>query len=464
MSPSDVFTPFWHRFSNRPTRTVEELRRLLTPQSFSIPDETRFSGHWIIAPPGRGKTTLLHTLIADDLGKDAAVVLMDSKGDLIEPIKNLAALKDRLLLIEPNPDAAFALNPLDVSHTNVTQAVGLIEYIMAGLLDAKFTALQSTLFRNVVPAIIEAIPNPTLDTFKEVMVRGLPNLDKLNPHARQFFENRETGFHSKTYDSTRKEVVWRLDYLLTNPVMRTMFSATHTRLDFGKEMDAGKVIIINNSKAVLGDEGAEFFGRFFVALIARAAQQRSGKPAATKKPCYVYIDECQSVIAKDTRIPILLDECRSQKIALILAHQRTAQLTPPVLDAVANCAIRMANSDDEAKYLSSKLRMDADVLQSLPRGTFGAFVRDLTPQGIQLKVSKFDFDALPKMTDTESNAIRARMKTDFASTPPSTSATMRPAAPATQHRPIKAAPSSQPNASAPEKPSAPDPGEPADNW
>ena len=98
-----------------------------------------------------------------------------------------------------------------------------------------------------------------------------------------------------------------------------------TRLDLGKEMDAGKVIIINNSKAILGDEGAEFFGRFFVALIARAAQQRSGKPAATKKPCYVYIDECQSVIAKDTRIPVLLDECRSQKIALILA-QRTAQL------------------------------------------------------------------------------------------------------------------------------------------
>ena len=99
---------------------------------------------------------------------------MDSKGDLIEPIKNLAAIKDRLLLIEPNPDAAFALNPLDVSQSNVTQAVGLIEYIMAGLLDAKFTALQSTLFRNVVPAIIEAIPNPTLDTFKEVMVGGCP--------------------------------------------------------------------------------------------------------------------------------------------------------------------------------------------------------------------------------------------------------------------------------------------------
>ena len=409
MSPSDVFSPFWHRFTNRPTRTVEELKRLLTPPLFSIPDETRFSGHWCIAPPGRGKTTLLHAMVIDDLAKDAAIVLMDSKGDLIEPIKNLAMIKDRLLLIGPNPDFAFALNPLDVGKSNPMHAVTLIEYIMAGLLDAKFTALQSALFRNVIPAIIEAMPNPTLDTFKQVMVKGLPSeaLSKLNPHAQDFFTNRDTGFNSKTYESTRKEVVWRLDYLLTNPVLRSMFSAAQTKLDMATEMDAGRVIIINNSKSILGDEGAEFFGRFFIALILRAAQQRTGRPAALKKPCFVYIDECQSVISKDLKIPTLIDECRSQKIALILAHQRTAQLTPAVLDAVANCAIRMANSDDEAKYLAPKLRMETDVLQSLPRGTFGTFVRDLTPQGIELKVSKVDLDALPKMSADEMRAINA---------------------------------------------------------
>src|SRR5579863_7297318 len=180
---------------------------------------------------------------------------------------------------------------------------------------------------------------------------------------------------------------------MSNAILRSMFSATHTKLDIGKEMDDGRVIVIHNSKAILGDEGAEFLGRFFVALIARAAQQRAGKPASSKKPCYVYIDECQSVIAKDTRIPVLLDECRSQKIALILAHQRTAQLTAPVLDAVANCAIRMANSDDEARFLSEKLRMSADTLRSLPQGTFATFVRDLTPVGFQLQVPKIDVAA-----------------------------------------------------------------------
>jgi hypothetical protein len=192
-----------------------------------------------------------------------------------------------------------------------------------------------------------------------------------------------------------------------------MFSAVQTKLDIGKEMDAGRVIVINNSKAILTDEGAEFFGRFFIALIARAAQQRAGRSSDQKKPCFVYIDECQTVIAKDARIPILLDECRSQKIALILAHQRTAQLSAPVLDAAANCAIRMANSDDEAKYLSDKLRMDTDTLRSLPRGTFATFIRDRTPNGLAVKVPYIEMNKLPKMSEEEQGAIRDRMRAQF---------------------------------------------------
>jgi hypothetical protein len=202
---------------------------------------------------------------------------------------------------------------------------------------------------------------------------------------------------------------------MTNPVLRAMFSAVHTKLDISKEMDAGKIIVINNSKAILTDEGAEFFGRFFIALIVRAAQQRAGRKAEDKKPCYVYIDECHTVVSKDARIPTILDECRSQKIALILAHQRTAQLSDPVLDAAANSAIRMANSDDEAKYLADKLRMEVDEIRALPRGTFGTFVRDMTSKGVVLKVPCVDLNAMPKMIGAEQTALREKMRDLYSS-------------------------------------------------
>jgi hypothetical protein len=94
---------------------------------FAIPQETRFAGQWIIAPPGRGKTTLLHHMFLEDLPRDASIIVMDSKGDLINPIKDLKAVQDRLVLIEPDADFPLALNPLDIPSSDVEHTIALIE-------------------------------------------------------------------------------------------------------------------------------------------------------------------------------------------------------------------------------------------------------------------------------------------------------------------------------------------------
>lgn len=382
---------------------------------FELPEEQRYAGHWIIAPAGRGKTTLLHSMFLNDLERNASIIVLDSKGDLIGPIKELQAVKDRLILIEPDPDYPLALNPLDIPKTNVAHTISLLEYIFSALLEAKMTALQMTLFRSVLPALVEVVPDPTLDTFRDVIENGMGSYRQyiaLLPRDKQEFFKKH--FDSKTYAETRQQLIWRLQFLMTNPVIKQMFSALKTKLDIGKEMDAGKIILIDNGKNRLGDEGSEFFGRFFIALVLAAAQQRAGKPQSEKVPCYFYIDECQNVIKRDEKISTILDECRSQKIAMIMAHQRTAQITNPnVLDALSNCAIRMANSDDEAKYLSPKLRCEPEFLYSLPRGTFATFVRDLTPQAVALDIPYVDLNKLPKMTDNEQRAIRERMRKQY---------------------------------------------------
>ncbi len=391
----------------------------LTPVPFQLPSEQRFSGHWIIAPPGRGKTTLLHQMFLDDVKRDASIIVMDLKGDLINPIKELQAVKDRLILIDPDPDHPLALNPLDIPKTNVAHTVSLLEYIFSALLEAKMTALQMTLFRSVLPALVEVVPNATLETFRDIIENGTGRykeyIETLSPDLKDFFYRH---FNSKTYAETRTQLIWRLQFLMTNPVIKQMFSALKTKLDIGKEMDAGKIILIDNSKQKLGEEGAEFFGRFFIALVLAAAQQRAGRPQSEKLPCYFYIDECQNVIRRDEKISTILDECRSQKIAMIMAHQRSAQIIiPNVLDALSNCAVRMANSDDEAKYLADKLRTSPDFMRSLPRGTFATFVRDLTPTALALKIPYTDLSTLPRITAAEQQAIRERMRAQFSFSP-----------------------------------------------
>ena len=360
---------------------------------FTLPDEARFAGHWIVSPPGRGKTTLLHAMVMEDIRRPgASLILIDSKGDLIDPIRGLSEIQDRLVIIDPDPQNPVAINPLDIGQTDLAQSVDLLEYLFASLLEFKMTAMQTTLFRSVLRALVVAFPNPTLETFRDLLTNGYDrykeHIARLPPDLQDFFYR---DFNEKNYVDRRREVLQRLRLLLDNETMRAMLTAASTRFRIGEVMDTDKIVIINNSKARLGDQGAEFFGRFFIAQVLAAAQQRSTRRRTEKPPVFFYIDECQNVIARDEKIPTILDECRSQNIALIMAHQRTKQISSDnVLDALSNCAIRFANSDEEARYLAPRLRTSPEFLQYLGRGKFAAFVRDVTPEAVAVSVHRVD--------------------------------------------------------------------------
>ena len=99
---------------------------------FDIPPATLFAGTWIVAPPGRGKTNLLHNLIAADLKHHCTIVLMDSKGDLINSYK---AYGDAIVI---DPKTAN-INPLQLGSS--TRSVEFLEYIFSALLETGMTAL-----------------------------------------------------------------------------------------------------------------------------------------------------------------------------------------------------------------------------------------------------------------------------------------------------------------------------------
>jgi hypothetical protein len=94
------------------------------------------------------------------------------KGDLIEPIRNLKDLCDRLVIIDPDPQNPVAIKPLDIAHVDLAQSVDLLEYFFGSLLEFKMTAMQTTLFRSVLRALVVAFPQPTLETFRDLLANG----------------------------------------------------------------------------------------------------------------------------------------------------------------------------------------------------------------------------------------------------------------------------------------------------
>jgi hypothetical protein len=365
--------------------------------------ETRFSGHWIVAAQGTGKTNLLLHILASDLQKDASIIIMDSKGELTEPIRHLA-LGDRLIVIDPRQP--IALNPLDMPHNDIEHAISHIEYILGALLEAKITPMQQSFFHSLLNAVMLAFPEPTLLTVQSLINDGPKRyaeyIDRLPEDLQRFFDQ-EWG----DYERTRSELKWRLRLIMGRSITKNLFSAPCTRFDIGKAMDEAKVVVIDNAQSKLHPEGAAFLGRFFVARIWDAATARAARPKHKKKPVYVYIDEAHLVIKEDQKIAAIIDECRSQNIALILAHQRMKQIKDgDVVSALENCAIKMANVDAEAAYFSELLHIPVERINQLPRGHFAMHVRGEGSSIVKVPLAELPYR---RMTPGEEVAHQERM-------------------------------------------------------
>jgi len=370
------------------------------PASLGIPRHSWFEGSWVVAPSGRGKTTLLKYLVTKVPEPDACIILMDAKGELLQSFNQLAQWKDRYVYLQPSAEYPLAINPLEIGHS-----VEFLEYIFSALLESKMTPNQSTLFRMVL-TLCKVIPNANLETFRLILSRGPKEFEqyvrKLKPRDQDFFD---LEWKERIYAERRPEVLARLRTLMTHDALDAILQAPHTKIDLGQLMDEGKIICINNNYEDLGEQGCEFFGRLFISLVWAAARKRSQR-TGYKRPVYFFIDEAHYVIARDTKISTILNQCRAQNISMLFAHQQVQQIKDDDVKAALNdCAIKFANSSGEAHELAPRLETTPDFLKAQKRGQFALHVRDTTPTAVSVSVTPVDLNQYPKLSRDEIEAI-----------------------------------------------------------
>jgi hypothetical protein len=417
------------------------LDLFLAPVPFVIPDKVRFEHHWIVAPPGAGKSTTLQYLITRDLMRvaagEASVVVMESNRDLIKAVEGLKAfapgqpLADKLVVIDAEDvDWPIALNLFDVGLGDVgaysaaeregfrNAVLSLYDYIFNALLSAELTSRQHTLFNFTIELLLQ-IPSATLDTLIDLMQPGglaafQQHVATLDPDARRFFELK---FNSREFDRTKEQVVDRLFAVKRIRTLSRMFAAPKSRFDFFAEMGAGKVILINLPQSLLQEDGVEIVGRFFISMILLAAHRRQWLPREQRLPCFVYIDECQDFIRRDPKIPVILDQARKLNVALILAHQRLQQLQPYVLDALYGAtAIKFATkvSDAAAHALARDMRTTPEFILDQSPYYFAAYVRGVTDRALSIRIPPTDMNRYPRMTAAEHQTVRQRLRAAYA--------------------------------------------------
>lgn len=407
--------------------------------SFTIPTRSRFEHHHIVAGSGHGKTQTLQYLIAHDIDAVAkgkrSVVVLDSQGDLINQISNLKVfapgepLHERIVIIDPTDvEWPVSLNLFDVGlerlsgyapleRERLTNSIlELYDFVLGTLLSAEMTQKQSVIFRYVTRLMLH-IPGATIHTLRELMepdaeVTFAPYIAKLSGTARHFFE---TEFSSKEFEQTKRQVLRRLWGILENQTFERMFSHPKSKLDLYAEMNAGKVIVINTAKDLLKESGTQIFGRFFIAMIAQAAQERATIPQKDRMPTFVYIDEAADYF--DRNIGIILSQARKYGVGMVLAHQYLGQLDPKLLDAFStNTTVKFAGgvSLKDARALSGEMGCDPGFIESQPKLSFAASIKGVQSQAVPLQFPFGLMESLPSMSQAERDALQERMRASHA--------------------------------------------------
>jgi hypothetical protein len=379
-----------------------ELRAVLKKQvRFGFDDELRFSGQWIVGAQGSGKTNLLSVQIAADLDRvakgECSLFILDSQNELIPQIARLdrflsgGDLEGKLIYLEPQASRPLALNPFDLTlrpglseegrEALISGATQMVKFFLSSILETDTSGQQRTMLEYVIPAVME-IPGATLVTLRQLVDEGGRALVEQHLRHLDTYEWLSKTLHSNDLRVTRVAIRNRIDGMLANRYFRGMFSSPANALDLFQELQDGKVVLINTKKGVLKDATAPF-GRFFIARLLQATEERMLLPKANRKPVFAYIDEASDYVASDANVEELIDKARKQRVGLTFANQRVEQIdSTAVLSALRNCQIQFFNGAMKTWELS--VRRAPAILVDVPHVDFAT----------QPHISDYEFDML----------------------------------------------------------------------
>mmetsp|Transcript_29195 Transcript_29195/g.56439 ORF Transcript_29195/g.56439 Transcript_29195/m.56439 type:complete len:741 (+) Transcript_29195:357-2579(+) len=354
-----------------------------------VPHDLRTRHHSIIGGTGHGKTQCLQQMILRDFEEDnACVIVIDSQGSMLEKLLHVVP-GDRVMYLDGgNIRQPLALSAFSIGSTSkpedepkVRTAVALYEHMFAAR-DTALTTTQSTLYR-FLSRFLMVIPNANFDTALSILQEGYERyaayVDQLDTTSQKFVTSElcdpKDKQASNSYRTTRQEVARRLFTLMESRTLKGMFNAPESKVDIPAAIRNQKIILINTAQSVLGDEGAQLFGKYCFAQIAMEILTRP----ETKNRVYLYLDEAQEYLSDSLIIRRLYEQGRKRGLCVVTACQELDQLERAGIDKLINSltSIKFAGgvSASDAAKLAKEMDTDAEKIRSVPELTFAAWFK-----------------------------------------------------------------------------------------
>ena len=304
-----------------------------------LTQEERRRHMYIIGATGTGKSTLILSMVNQDLQHGKGIGVIDPHGELAETILNLIPedRKDDLIYVNPD-DLQY---PVGINLMELTPGLSeedslrekefiaesvislfrkvfasdmkgnphRIEYILRNTIHTAFTVENPTLF-----TIFELLNNPV---YQRKVVAKLQD-----QHLKDFwkYEYGKAGDYQKV--KMVSPVTARIGRFLFSPSAKRILEQTKSTISFDEILN-GKILICNLAKGKLGEDTSQVLGIMILNKLQLAALKRARVDAKERKDFSLYVDEFQHFATKS--FVEMLSESRKYKLNLIIAEQSTSQ-------------------------------------------------------------------------------------------------------------------------------------------
>jgi len=311
----------------------------LPHHTFGIRQADRFSHVYLIGRTGTGKSTLIETLILQDIKYGRGCALIDPHGDLAERVRARVPeerASDLTYMDVADPTQPYGYNPLRrVRADRVPLAAsGLLESFRMLFPDAWGVRMEHVL-RNALYALLEYRDATMPDILRILTDRSFRTkvLGKCtNDQVRAFWSDEYAKYNPRYRQEMIAPIQNKAGAFLADPRLHRIFTSAPVDLHIRKHMDEGRILIVNLSKGRLGEDSAHLLGALLVTTISLAAFSRADTAEHHRRPFFVYVDEFQNFTTQS--VANMISELRKFGIGLTLAHQHLHQLDEEVRHAV----------------------------------------------------------------------------------------------------------------------------------
>ncbi len=318
---------------------------------------------YIIGQTGAGKSGTLSLLALSDIYHNQGYAIIDPHGDFaIDNLKFIPASRiDDVIYFNPADTAhPLGFNPLEVTDPNMksnisSEVIGVLKRMFA----ESWGPRLEYILRYTILALLDR-PETTMLDITRMLTDKKFRKETLSyctdTVVLQFWNVEFSSWTEKFQAEAIAPILNKVGAFTANPIIRNIIGQPKSTFNIREIMDEGKILIVNLSKGLLGEDNSGVLGAFLVTKIQLAAMSRSDIPnIADRRPFYLYVDEFQN-FATDS-FATILSEARKYGLNLTVANQYISQMSDTVRGAVfgnVGTMISFRVSADDAPILAKQ--------------------------------------------------------------------------------------------------------------